>query len=831
MDKTVKTICPYCGTGCGILLNVEGGRVTSLAGDPDHPVNCGTLCFKGIHLIETLSAPDRLLYPQMRSTIDDPFKRVSMDDALERGASTFAGIIREHGPDAVAFYVSGQLLTEDYYVFNKLMKGFIGSNNIDSNSRLCMSSAVAAYKRAFGVDGPPACYDDIETARSLFIAGANMAYTHTMIFKRIEKARESRPDMKIVVADPRRTATAAVANLHLQLRPGTDVALFQAMLNVLIWEDMIDNDFIEHHASGFSQVYSEAMKMTPKKAAGICGLDPVEIVRAAHWFGEGPTLSLWTMGLNQSVCGTDKNNALINLHLASGQIGKPGCGPFSLTGQSNAMGGREVGGLSNLLPAHREIANPDDREEMAAFWEVDRISDRPGLTAVELFEAVNSGRVKAVWIVCTNPVVSMPDASFVERALKKAELVMVSDAFHPTDTGRLAHILLPAASWGEKEGTATNAERRISRVRQALPYPGESLPDWRIASIFAQKLGRHLGEDWSWPFGYAGPEEIFDEFRSITGGRDCDMTGIGYALLDKEGPQQWPRPEGIAGGTKRLYTDHRFHTPDGRARFVDVHYRPPAEQTDGEFPLSLITGRIRDQWHTMTRTGKVPALMQELPVPCLFINPADAGMRGIREGDLVLVRSRRGKVIAPARVTDDVREGVVFFPMHWGAMTAKAGMANTLTGPYIDPISKEPEMKHAAVEAGLFKTAWRGTVLMSGSNTDAGRRLMEKVPYGVVSCIGMESPATLVEIAGNAETGSINLEMLDSSLGLGPALETVVYSDRGKGVFKRVWTEGSRPIAARLVGGGPDDAERLRGLFLSGGKIKDIRQYLAATQP
>lgn len=830
MAEAVKTICPYCGTGCGILLNMEGGRVASISGDPDSTVNRGNLCFKGIHLHETLSATDRLLYPQVRRSLDDPFEQVSMDAALESGAATFARIIREHGPDAVAFYVSGQLLTEDYYVFNKLMKGFIGSNNIDSNSRLCMSSAVAAYKRAFGVDGPPACYDDIEEAGSLFIIGANPAYTHPMLFKRMEKAKEARPDMKIMVADPRRTDTAAIADLHLMLRPGADVALLQAMLNVLIWEDMLDSEFIEKHTAGFGPAYNHAMGMTPKKAAAICGIDPVDIVRAAHWFGKGPTLSLWTMGMNQSTSGTDKNNALINLHLATGQIGKPGCGPFSLTGQSNAMGGREVGGMSNMLPAHRDLGNAEDRAEVAGFWGVGSISDKPGLSALELFDAVNSGKVKAIWIVCTNPAVSMPDSTFVERALKKAELVMVSDAFHPTDTTNLAHIVLPAASWGEKEGTATNAERCISHIKQALPYPGEAIPDWRIASIFAQKLGRHLGKEWSQSFGYTGPEEIFDEHRRTTEGRDCDITGISYSFLDEKGPQQWPFPEGTAGGTKRLYTDHKFHTSDGRARFIDMQYRPPAEQTDNDFPLSLITGRIRDQWHTMTRTGGVPALMQELPIPHLFINPKDASFRGIREGDLALVKSRRGRVISPVKTTSDMREGVVFFPMHWGDMTARAGRANTLIKSIVDPLSKEPELKHAAVQVEKFDPAWRGTVLIIGSHVDAGRRVIKNLSYGAVSCLGIENCMTWVDIASDMEISRSALDMVDACLEVAPGLKSVVYSDRGQGIFKRVWTDGSRPIAVRIIGGGTGEAERFSQLLLTGCAVNDLRPYLMTSQ-
>ncbi|MBL4759353.1 MAG: molybdopterin-dependent oxidoreductase, partial [Mariprofundaceae bacterium] len=625
VKKHVRSACSYCGTGCGIRLETDGQRIISLTGDEQHPTNHGKLCSKGRELHHTVRSDDRLLRPQLRTSLTAPFAPVDWDTALDYGAQKFADIIRQHGPDAVAFYVSGQLLTEDYYVFNKLMKGFIGSNNIDTNSRLCMSSAVVGYKRAFGADGPPTCYADIELASSFFIIGANPAYAHPIVFRRMEAAKEANPDLKIIVADPRRTDTCSIADLYLPLKPGTDVPLLQAMLNVMMWEDLIDEDYIAAHTQGFDAMRAQVQAMTPRKAAEICGLEAADIVKAALWFAENKTLSFWTMGLNQSTSGTDKNNALLNLHLATGQVGKPGCGPFSLTGQPNAMGGREVGGLANMLAAHRDYTNPDHRKEVADYWGVDSVSQKPGLTATELFDALESGKVKAVWIACTNPIVSMPDAKRAEAALKKAELVMVSDAYHPTDTTRFAHILFPAAGWAEKEGTVTNSERCITHLQQALPAAGASRPDWKIAADFGLKLGNALDKDWRSAFAYADTESVFNEHRGLTKGMDIDITGLSYALLDAEGPQQWPYPEGsLPGESKRLYESGVFETADGKANFIDITYRPVAEPTDADYPISLTTGRIRDQWHTMTKTGVVPSLMQHVPIPQLQIHPDDA---------------------------------------------------------------------------------------------------------------------------------------------------------------------------------------------------------------
>jgi len=829
VTRTVNSACSYCGTGCGIRLETDGDRIISLVGDEQHPTNHGKLCSKGRELHHTVRTDDRLLRPQLRTKLSQPFAPVDWDTALDYGAQKFADIICEYGPDAVAFYVSGQLLTEDYYVFNKLMKGFVGSNNIDTNSRLCMSSAVAGYKRAFGADGPPTCYADIELAGCYFIIGANPAYAHPIVFRRMEAAREANPDLKIIVADPRRTDTCSIADLYLPLKPGTDVPLLQAMLNVLIWEDLIDEDYIIRHTQDFDAVSERVKSMTPRKAAKICGLEAADIVRAALWFAENKTLSFWTMGMNQSTSGSDKNNALLNLHLATGQVGKPGCGPFSLTGQPNAMGGREVGGLANMLAAHRDYTNPDHRKEVAAYWGVESVSEKPGLTATELFDALEAGSVKAVWIACTNPVVSMPDAKRAEAALKKAELVMVSDAYHPTDTTRFAHILFPAAGWAEKEGTVTNSERCITHLQQALPAAGLSRPDWKIAADFALRLGENLGKDWSHAFTWEGTEAVFNEHRGLTAGKDIDITGLSYSILDEQGPQQWPFPVGeVAGRASRLYEDGEFETDDGKARFIDMVYRPVAEPTDADYPMSLTTGRIRDQWHTMTKTGHVPHLMQHMSVPQMQIHPDDAGERNIVEEDLVRVGSRRGEVIVSVQISRDVRPEVVFLPMHWGEMTARGGRANNLTQSVVDPVSKEPEFKHSAVQVERFEPAWRGKMLMAGKHIKLGRKMIEGYTYGVVSCMGSDHAVTVVELACTKALKQAQYKRLDQLLEQGRSIETLTYSDRKHGINRKAWLEDGHLMAVRWVGGDIHAAQWLRKLMLEGRDVGELRPYLLA---
>jgi len=527
--KQVATTCCYCGVGCGVVVSSSRNEIHFVKGDESHPANFGRLCTKGAALHLSTEPGARLLYPEVNG------ERATWDVALEFTASRFREIIAAHGPDAVAFYISGQLLTEDYYVFNKLAKGLIGTNNVDTNSRLCMSSAVAGYKMSLGADAPPCAYEDIDTADLIMIAGSNTAFAHPVLYQRIEAARAKNRDLKVIVVDPRATVTARAADLHLALKPGSDVALFNAMLRVLHRERLLDRDFIRAHTEG----YENLKTCTPEHAAEICGLPAEQIVRAARMFGAAKAaLSLYCQGLNQSTSGTYKNVALINLHLATGQIGRPGAGPFSLTGQPNAMGGREVGGMANLLSAHRNLASEKDRAEVAALWGIDDVPSEPGKTAVEMFEAIGRGEIKAVWIACTNPAQSMPDVSAVRTALLRAELVVVQETFRDAETCAYADVLLPAAGWAEKEGTVTNSERRISRVRAAVTPPGEARADWEIAVAFARKLFPEKAK----LLPYRSPEDIFNEHRETTRGRDLDITGLSYEVLEHDGPQQWPYP-------------------------------------------------------------------------------------------------------------------------------------------------------------------------------------------------------------------------------------------------------------------------------------------------
>ncbi len=522
--KETKSTCCYCGVGCGVIISTQNDKIIGVKGDPDHPANFGRLCTKGSTLHHTAKLDARALFPELRKNRQDQRQVVSWDESLDYVVDQFADIINKHGPDAVAFYLSGQLLTEDYYVFNKLAKGLIGTNNVDTNSRLCMSSAVSGYKATLGADSPPTCYEDIDHTKCLFIAGSNTAFAHPIIFRRIEDAKAKNPDMKMIVVDPRRTDTAQLADLHLAILPGTDVALFNGLLHVMLWEGMLDMDYIREHTEGFEALKDTVREYTPKMVADICGINEKDILQAAKWFGTGPTLSMYCMGLNQSIHGTEKNGALINLHLATGQIGKLGAGPFSLTGQPNAMGGREVGGMATLLSAHRDLDNPQHRAEIASLWGVDAIPETPGKTAVEMFDAVKNGDIKAIWIACTNPMQSMPDLNSVIKGLDKAELVVLQDAFNNTESNQYADVVFPATTWGEKEGTVTNSERRITRLQSAVTKPQDARHDWEIAVDFAQRLEKKLGREQTL-FPYNSTESIFNEHRETTRGKDLDITG------------------------------------------------------------------------------------------------------------------------------------------------------------------------------------------------------------------------------------------------------------------------------------------------------------------
>jgi ferredoxin-nitrate reductase len=699
-STTYKTTCCYCGVGCGILVSKDQRGQVKVTGDPDHPVNRGMLCSKGMNLHYTvMDQSDRLLYPELRKSRTEARQRAGWDEAMDHVAERFRDIIARHGPDAVGFYVSGQCLTEEYYVVNKLAKGFIGTNNIDTNSRLCMSSAVAAYKMSLGEDTVPGCYDDIERCDCFLIAGANPAWCHPILFRRLEAHKARNADVKIIVVDPRRTQTAAMADLHLQINPGTDVVLYNAIARGLIENGFIDTDFIARHTEGFEALEKQVMKLTLREAAAICGIQFTEIYRAVKYIGSsGGFISMWAMGLNQSAVGVNKNLALINLSLITGKIGKPGCGPFSLTGQPNAMGGREVGGMANLLPAHRDLGNAAQRQEVADFWKVARIPDKPGLTATEMFDALHKGRLKAIWIICTNPLVSMPEAHKIEEALQQAELVVVQDISGRADTLQYADVVLPAAGWLEKEGTMTNSERRISYLPRVMPAPGEALPDTDILLMFARKMG------WEHAFTYPQQASIYEEHAALTKGTHIDVSGLNYGRLQEEGTMQWPVPAAASAGTPRLFADGNFYRPTGKAKLFALKDAAPAEPVSPEFPLVLTTGRVRDHWHTMTKTGKVGRLAMHVPKPVLEIHPADAEKLEIRTGDPVIVANPRGEVRVTAQLTPDIKRGVVFLPMHWGKVLNRSfARANNLTATRVDPVSKEPDFKFSAVQVKKFE--------------------------------------------------------------------------------------------------------------------------------
>ena len=677
------------------------GRIT-IEGDKDHPVNKGMLCNKGMNLHYTVNdISDRLLYPEMRYSRNQPRQRVSWDVALERTAAVFKTLIKKYGPDSVAFYASGQCLTEEYYVVNKLMKGFIGSNNIDTNSRLCMSSAVAAYKMSLGEDSVPLSYVDIELADTIFVAGANPAWCHPIIWRRVEDARQKNPDIKIIVSDPRKTQTCSVANIHLQLKPGTDITLHHAIGRCLIEEDNIDFDFIKNHSEGFEKYRATVFNRTIAEAAAICAVDENDIRLAASYIGNANGfITMWTMGLNQSVIGVNKNLSLINLNLITGQIGKPGSGPFSLTGQPNAMGGREVGGLANLLSAHRDLYNEAHRNEVEQFWQIPlgTIQSKPGLTATEIFEALNEEKLKAIWILSTNPLVSLPDVRMAEEGLKKAKFVVVQEVSSKPETLKYADVILPAASWVEKEGTMTNAERRIGLLNKVLNAPGEALPDAEIICCFAKKMGFR-------GFDYKNFSEIYAEHAALTEGTNIDISDLTYDIIREKKSVQWPYTKEINGhGTSRLFTDKKFYTVSQKAIIHSFPDTNESEQPDEEFPLILTTGRIRDQWHTMSKTGKVNKLRQHTSESFLEINPDDAAKKNISDGSLVEVFNARGTVRVKAKYSDDIKKGVVFLPMHWGKiLNNDLNRANNLTNNLVDPISKEPDFKFSAVQVRLYK--------------------------------------------------------------------------------------------------------------------------------
>jgi assimilatory nitrate reductase catalytic subunit len=782
----VKTTCPYCGVGCGVSGAVgqapSQDRTLSAAGDTAHPANLGRLCSKGTALGATVGLQDRLLDPTING------KAASWTDATALVAKRFKDTIAKHGPDSVAFYVSGQLLTEDYYVANKLMKGFIGSGNIDTNSRLCMASAVAAHKQAFGADLVPGCYEDLDLADLVVFSGHNAAWTHPVLFRRMEAAKAR--GQKHVVIDPRRTDTAEGADLHLAIAPQSDVRLWNGLLAHLVRIEAIDRDYIADHVNGFAEVEAALAELdqSPGAVAADCGVPVEDLLTFYNLFAAHErTVSLFSMGANQSAQGTAKGLSILNAHLATGRIGKPGACPFSITGQPNAMGGRETGGMANTLAGHMDFA-PADRDRVARFWGAPDTTRMPGLKAVDMFEAIHAGKIKAVWVMATNPAVSLPDAGRVREALERCPFVVVSDCVE-TDTTAFADVKLPALAWGEKDGTVTNSERRISRQRALFPAPGQTRADWRIIADVAKAMGFD-------GFGWASQASVFREWARLTAYENTDrllnlsglsaLTPEAYAGLS---PVQWP-VKSDGQGTARLFENGRFQTPDGRARMVPTRPRGPADAVDAAYPMSLNTGRIRDQWHTMTRTGLAPDLCRHAPEPFVEVHPADAEALGVKDGALTRVITARGEAVALAKVTDRQRAGGVFMPMHWTDAFAPSGKSNPLIAPNLDPTSGQPEFKHTPARIRAYRETWKGFFLTRDSlGPPTGLDLVwRRIP---------QDACQQHEFAGRGD--DVERAALRKALSKGLPGELVTYEDAATGARRDAWLQDGRLVAVLYV--------------------------------
>ncbi len=729
ISRSISTTCPYCGVGCGIEATVNPDETVTIRGDQAHPANFGKLCVKGTSVGETVSLAGRLLQPMLYG------KPVTVDKAVQAVAQGLASMMAEYGPESVAFYVSGQLLTEDYYVANKLIKGFMGSANIDTNSRLCMASAVVGYKRAFGSDTVPASYDDLDACDLLVMVGSNAAWAHPILFQQMAKSKRENPHKKIVLIDPRLTDSADIADLHLPLLPGTDAFLFNGLLSYLAQHQALNDDYISQFTQGIDESLQLAQQTAPsiEVVAEICGLSVESVEEFYRWFAQTEkTVTFYSQGVNQSSSGVDKSNAIINVHLATGRVGKLGASPFSITGQPNAMGGREVGGLANQLAAHMDFNNPADIDRVARFWQATHMAQTNGLKAVDMFKAIESGKIKAIWIMHTNPVVSMPDADAVRRALEACPLVIVSDNMAHTDTVKLAHIQLPAAAWGEKDGTVTNSSRIISRQRPFKSAPVQVKPDWWWICQVAQAMG-YAG------FDYDSPAAIFREHAALSGfendgltsRRDFDISGLSNlsdADYDHFVPKPWPITEQSPNGTERLLSDGQFFTDSRKANFIPITPRLPMELPCEAYPFVLNTGRYRDQWHTMTRTALTPRLLQHRSEPLLSINAKDAQKLNLQEGDIARVSNRLGQCLLRVSVDEGMRQGQVFAPMHWTDVYASQARVDCLIPAHTDPLSGQPESKHAVVTIAPFKPQWQGWVMTRSAEWQANTAYWVKVP-------------------------------------------------------------------------------------------------------
>ncbi|UWQ33522.1 molybdopterin-dependent oxidoreductase [Leisingera sp. M527] len=771
--KETHSTCPYCGTGCGVLLRPDGMGGLTVRGDPDHPANRGRLCSKGLALGETVVPEGRLLAPRVNGQDTD------WDSALDLVAAKFRQAVEKHGPDSVGFYLSGQMLTEDYYVANKLMKGFLGSANIDTNSRLCMASTVAGHKRAFGSDTVPGTYDDLEEADLIVLVGSNLAWCHPVLHQRILAAREAR-GTKLVVIDPRRTASCDQADMHLNLRAGSDVALFNRLLVALHEGGALDAGYLRN-VNGLD----EALDAAIADDASVTGLSEAEIAGFCNlWMRTEKVVTIFSQGVNQSTSGTDKVNAILNCHLAAGRIGKPGSGPFSVTGQPNAMGGREVGGLANMLACHMDLENENHRAAVQEFWGAPAMPDRAGLKAVDLFRAAGDGRLKALWIIHTNPAVTMPEADAVSAAIKACDFTVVSDITAATDTARLADVLLPAAAWAEKDGTVTNSDRTISRQRAVLPPPGQARADWDILA----DAGRRIG--WGAAFGYQTPAEIFREHAALSGlagsfGLDFDISGL--AAISGEDyddllPQRWPVNRSRQGG--RFFADGQFFHPDGKARMLPVRCCPPAAAQSRRYPFRLNSGRIRDQWHTMTRTALAPRLSGHLAEPFADIHPQDARALGVKPADLLRLSSPHGQAILRARITADVQPGDLFVPIHWTGETAPAARIDRLVAAAVDPVSGQPESKATVVAAERWQPAWYGFAVSR----------LPMTPLADYWAMARTKAGYRAELAGLASLAEPEAAARD--LFALPEAEVQMMTDRCKGIARLALIQDGKVMAA-----------------------------------
>jgi assimilatory nitrate reductase catalytic subunit len=815
--RTTRTTCPYCGVGCGVLATPDGNGGAAIAGDPDHPANFGRLCSKGSALGETLGLEDRLLYPMIRCS-KGSMERVAWSDVLDHVAHRLAHIIKRDGPGAVAFYLSGQLLTEDYYVANKLMKGFIGSANVDTNSRLCMSSTVAGHRRAFGADTVPGCYDDLDQADLLVLVGSNAAWCHPVLFQRMLANKQTR-GARIVVIDPRRTDTAGDADLFLGLKPGTDTALFSGLLAHLAEAGALDSDYVMRHTSGFDEALARAKSVAGSVGATALatGLTEQDVAEFFQMFKNTPrVVTLFSQGVNQSAQGTDKVNAILNCHLATGRIGKPGASPFSLTGQPNAMGGREVGGLANQLAAHMAFS-PPDIDRVRRFWQAPRIATHEGLKAVQMFEAIAKGEIKALWVMGTNPAVSLPDADTARAALKKLELFVVSENVVANDTIKAGvHVLLPAQAWGEKSGTVTNSERRISRQRAFLKPPGETKPDWWIVGEVAKRLG------FAAAFDFKSAADVFREHAALSafengGGRDFDigaLTSLSDEAFDELAPVLWPIRAGDSEPQQRFFANGGFFANDHRARFIAPEIPALRTETTAGRPLRLNTGRIRDQWHTMTRSGISPRLGQHLPEPFVEIHPDDAIRYGVSNGSFARVTTDFGQCTLKVVVSERQQRGMLFAPIHWSEQTASAARIGALVAPITDPFSGQPENKATPVSIVPYEYVFRGFALS---------RLPLQLPAHV-----WWSRVTVAGGYGYLFADNADLARWQTWLGSVTGGDLAEYKDFGGGVYRAASFTGDRIATCLFVGPARDagDWDVVKSLFAADALNDDQRRML-----